>query len=119
MIPEQTEFEVTFKGQIKIKDPKKGTFFEAEAFKIKAQNIYPPAELMLSVKPTPEALQHWVLPPGYLDGEWLHFVMKPAALDAHPDIFTSPNREAMIHDKLDTLVDLNNYELIAVHQLLR
>jgi hypothetical protein len=109
----RASLDLTFTGQAVLKQVKDGKSIRLLAFRVRGQNMNPPAELVLSLKPLPLSLKILAPEERYIDNkEWVHYVMKAEALEAHPGLFSQTDAPDYLDKNLDVLLDLTYYELL-------
>ncbi len=108
----QIEFEAVIENDIRIHLPEQSINIELQTFRIRAQNIYAPPQLILSIQPQATEIPKLKLDPGHLDQGWLHYQMKPELLDVHPELFEMEDQDHYFQAHLSFLGDLNHYKIL-------
>lgn len=104
--------DLTFTGQVVLKRVKDNKTLRMLGFRVRAQNMEPPAEWVLSLHGLPMTLKTLAPEPEYIDGQWVHFAMKPEVLAAHPELFENTESPAYLDPHLDLILDLEQYEAL-------
>lgn len=105
--------DLTFTGQAVLKHMETGKTLRLLSFRVRGQNMSPPAELVLSLQALPVSLKTLAPEPHFIeDGKWVHYTMKSEALASHPELFEHPESPDYLEKNLDVLLDLNLYEIL-------
>lgn len=113
MTPETKKgsFDLSFTGQAALKQIKDEKTIRLLSFRVRGQNMFFPAELVLSLQPLPFSLKTLDPDEQYIDqGKWLHYTMKPEELQKHPALFEDTDAPDYLDKHLDTILDLMLYE---------
>ena len=112
MTPDQIEFDAVISNDVRIHLPEQNTEIALQSLRIRAQNIYAPPELILSLQPEPAELARMKIAPQFVSKGWVHYQMKPELLAAHPALFEMEDQDLYFQTHLDFLGDLSHYEIL-------